>query len=125
MRRLFLSLLLPQLFLALSVGSVVTTCEAASAFGMEFHHEDSHCHLDHSHDEEVPRDGGCGTAIVEATTPSSVKIPTDLAPVDLAPGLNFSVASVILMPTLSPEIPRNPAAPPSPPRPPVTGCFLI
>ncbi|MDF1659555.1 MAG: hypothetical protein P1U58_18200 [Verrucomicrobiales bacterium] len=133
MRRLLLSLLLPQIFLALGVGSAVTTCQAAWAFGIDLHevssHDAHHEHFHHGHshghdDDKTPCDGHCPSLVSEVTAPTLVKVPSELAPIALPPFalLPESPSGSSLAPAL---IPSEPPAPPSPPLPVLTGSFLI
>ncbi|MDF2376677.1 MAG: hypothetical protein P1U81_10580 [Verrucomicrobiales bacterium] len=126
MRRLTLSLLLPQIFLALSVGSTVTVCQAAGSVGIDLHAEEP-CHGEHGHDhhsgEEMPLSDLCQSLVENATAPSSWKLPVESPPVDLPPA--FSDYKSAISSPLRGLIPGEPPAPPSPPRSVLTGCFLI
>lgn len=136
MRRLLLSFLLPQILLVLSLGSVVTMCQAAWAFGIDLHevsshdaHHHSHHHSHeghhHGHDEDkTPCDGFCPSLISEVTAPTIVKVPDELAPIELPLRAFLSESPSDLMRSLK-RIPAEPPAPPSPPLPVITGCFLI
>ncbi|MDF1825837.1 MAG: hypothetical protein P1U68_14415 [Verrucomicrobiales bacterium] len=125
MPRFLLSLLLPQIFLALSLGSTVSSCQAAWAGGIDLH-ADHHCHGDHDHeDEKSPCDGQCESLIEDATTSPHLRLPGETAPVDLPFSLFASKSESSFLPVLSKFPPDDPVTPPSPPVPVLTGCFLI
>ncbi|MEM7603043.1 MAG: hypothetical protein AAF357_16730 [Verrucomicrobiota bacterium] len=132
MRRLFLCFLLPQIFLALSVGSAVTTCQAAWVFGIDLHasehsHSDHGHHHHHSHDEEhekTPCGSECSSLLSEVTAPAMVKVPDELDPIEIPPlALLFEDIPENLLSTK--RIPAEPPAHSPPPSPVLTGCFLI